>query len=96
MLVGCRRSALLPRWALPALLSALRKHSTPPSLPPRPCAVRVGYPCFGEPRRAANGRIEGYPMFGHWRVHNFYCHMYQEAPKVGIMQPYQVSAAYRF
>ena len=35
---------------------------------PRP-AVRVGYPCFGTPRRV-NGKIVGYPAWGRYRVHN--------------------------
>ena len=32
-------------------------------------AVRVGYPCFGTPRRV-NGKIVGYPAWGRYRVHN--------------------------
>ena len=47
-------------------------HCLPPtrsSSPIPPLAVRVGYPCFGTPRRV-NGKIVGYPAWGRYRVHN--------------------------
>ena len=42
-------------------------HTIPPGF--SLCAVRVGYPCFGTPRRV-NGKIVGYPAWGRYRVHN--------------------------
>ena len=42
---------------------------TQPRPPAPPLAVRVGYPCFGTPRRV-NGKIVGYPAWGRYRVHN--------------------------
>ncbi|PSC68216.1 Pre-mRNA-processing factor 17, partial [Micractinium conductrix] len=32
-------------------------------------SVRIGYPCFGQPR-LVNGKIVGYSSWGRWRVHS--------------------------
>ncbi|KAI7838650.1 hypothetical protein COHA_007576 [Chlorella ohadii] len=58
-------------------------------------SVRVGYPCFGTPRRV-NGKIVGYPAWGRYRVHNLYCNIWQKAPIGGVAQPYDVNEFYRF
>ncbi|KAL4437779.1 hypothetical protein ABPG77_005691 [Micractinium sp. CCAP 211/92] len=58
-------------------------------------AVRIGYPCFGTPRRV-NGKIVGYPAYGRWRVHNLYVEVVQPVPQYGVSQPYQVLNVYRF
>jgi len=58
-------------------------------------AVRIGYPCFGNPRRVG-GRIVGYPAFGRWRVHNLYVNIWQRAPQLGMAQPYTITEVYRF
>ncbi len=58
-------------WAMPAstlmLLMVLQLALS--YTPPFCFAVRVGYPCFGTPRRV-NGKIVGYPAWGRYRVHN--------------------------
>ena len=59
-------------------------------------AVRVAYPCFGNPTKAANGRVVSYPAYGRWRVHNLYVDVWQRAPQSGVLQPYNVIQAYRF
>ena len=38
--------------------------------PPTHPAVRIGYPCFGQPR-LVNGKIVGYSSWGRWRVHRW-------------------------
>lgn len=81
--------ALAPRTPRPRLL----KTSLPRRLP-RP-AVRIGYPCFGPPRRVG-GKIVGYPAYGRWRVHNLFVNVYQRAPEKGLPQPYVVTQVYRF
>ncbi|PRW45472.1 hypothetical protein C2E21_6076 [Chlorella sorokiniana] len=58
-------------------------------------SVRVGYPCFGTPRRV-NGKIVGYPAWGRYRVHNLYCDIWQKASLGGVAQPYDVNEFYRF
>jgi len=54
-----------------AALSHAESCHPPLAVLPRtqPFAVRVGYPCFGTPRRV-NGKIVGYPAWGRYRVHN--------------------------
>ena len=67
---------------------------------PRPLltwpAVRVGYPCFGNPRKNAQGKIVGYPAYGRWRVHNLFISIWQKVPQRGKVQPYDVYEVYRF
>lgn len=60
-------------------------------------AVRIGYPCFGTPKRSPDGKIVGYSAFGRWRVHNLFVNIYQKAMESnGKAQPYDVSEVYRF
>ncbi|KAL4422920.1 hypothetical protein ABPG75_009117 [Micractinium tetrahymenae] len=58
-------------------------------------SVRIGYPCFGPPRRVG-GKIVSYPAYGRWRVHNLFVNVYQQAPQHGITQPYVVYQVYRY
>lgn len=57
--------------------------------------MRVGYPCFGQPRRVG-GKVVGYPAYGRWRVHNLFVNIYQVAPQHGVAQPYAVTQVYRY
>jgi hypothetical protein len=58
-------------------------------------AVRIAYPCFGEPRRV-NGKIVGYQAYGRWRTHNLYVRVVQTSPQYGVSQPYEVYEVYRY
>ena len=58
--------------------------------------MRVGYPCFGNPRKNAQGKIVGYPAYGRWRVHNLFISIWQKVPQRGTVQPYDVYVVYRF
>ncbi|PSC68210.1 hypothetical protein C2E20_8205 [Micractinium conductrix] len=58
-------------------------------------SVRIGYPCFGQPRRV-NGKIVGYSSWGRWRVHSLYISVLGPSPLYGEPQPYQIKEVYRF
>jgi hypothetical protein len=88
--VACFTCHSLPRPTLRYLL---------PALPLRAClpAVRVGYPCFGNPTKNAQGKIVGYPAYGRWRVHNLYVSIWQKVPSShGRVKPYDVLEVYRY
>ena len=78
-----------------SVLPSTRHSSSIPDLPPPP-AVRIAYPCFGNPTKATNGRIMSYPAYGRWRVHNLYVDVWQRSPQSGVLQPYTVMQAYRY
>jgi hypothetical protein len=65
-----------------------------------PCvlpAVRVGYPCFGNPKKNNQGKIVGYPAYGRWRVHNLYVSIWQKVTTSdGRVKPYDVVEVYRY
>ena len=77
---------------------SIPSHPPPSHPPPHPlfAAVRIAYPCFGNPTKAANGRILSYPAYGRWRVHNLYVSVWQRSPQYGVLQPYTVQEAYRY
>ena len=75
------------------------RHPTLTACAPLAClpAVRVGYPCFGNPKKNNQGKIVGYPAYGRWRVHNLYVSIWQKVTTSdGRVKPYDVVEVYRY